>query len=202
MKKTDIVPALLVHSVEALESQLASLANKAPLVQVDLVGKNYLQYEEEMPLWQQFDFEFDLMTADARHDAEVAVTTLGASRIVVHADLPCAQEALDFLQPYRQGDFKVEVGVGLPYDASVTMLEQFDGQYDYVQVMGIAKIGVQGQPFDVRALETVEVLHEAYPELLIQVDGGVKPENVQSIFDAGAKRVAVGSAYRDVTRQM
>lgn len=197
----DIVPAVLVHSFRPLKEQLAALVGSATMVQVDIVGENFLAREETMPLWEEFDFEFDLMTEDARADAEVAVTQLGASRVVVHSERARAKEALEFLQPYRTGEFVVMVGVALSCDAMPEALRKFEGMYDYVQVMGIARVGFQGQSFDERALDTVANLRAAYPRLFIQVDGGVKPDNFKKVLDAGANRVVVGSAYREVVAQ-
>ncbi len=202
MTKPEIVPAVLVHSFRPLQEQLEALAaGSATLVQVDIVGENFLASEEAMPLWEEFDFEFDLMTEDARSDAEVAVTRLGASRIVVHTNSPRSLEAIEFLQPYRVGEFAVAVGVALPCDATPALLKEFKGLYDYVQVMGIARVGFQGQPFDVRALDTVANLRAVYPNLFIQVDGGVKPDNFKKVLDAGANRIVVGSAYQEVVAQ-
>lgn len=202
MRKPDIIPAILVHSRAALAAELDGLRG-APLVQVDLVGENFLK-GEEMPLWEEFDFEFDLMTDEQLADARVAVSELGASRVVVHAERPQAREALEALQQFRSGEFKVEVGVALLAHGSVEELAEYEGLYDFVQVMGIDRVGVQGQPFDVhhKALELVCALRAAHPALFIQVDGGVKADNFQSILDAGANRLVVGSAYREVLRQM
>jgi pentose-5-phosphate-3-epimerase len=151
-----------------------------------------------MPLWEEFDFEFDLMTNDALADAESAVGELGASRVVIHAGAPHAREAIDFLQPYRGGGFPVAVGLALPCDATPEVFADCVGKCDFTQVMGIAHSGHQHLPFDERALATVAALRAAYPMLFIQVDGGVQKENFQALLAAGADRLVVGSAYRDI----
>ncbi|HEY5383271.1 MAG TPA: ribulose-phosphate 3-epimerase, partial [Candidatus Paceibacterota bacterium] len=68
----------------------------------------------------------------------------------------------------------------------------FEAQFDYVQVMGIAKVGFQGEPFDKRALYLVERLRQRYPELPLQVDGAVTLENIALLVKAGANRLVVG----------
>jgi hypothetical protein len=76
----DIIPAVLPKNFSDLEESLERLRGIAPLVQVDLVGSNVLKGHEEMPFWQDFDFEFDIMLSDPAAEVEVAVL-MGASRI-------------------------------------------------------------------------------------------------------------------------
>jgi pentose-5-phosphate-3-epimerase len=66
---------------------------------------------------------------------------------------------------------------------------------DFVQVMGIDRIGRQGEPPDIhhREIALVERLRRRYPSLTIQVDGGVAP-HVKELVRAGANRLIVGSA--------
>ncbi len=188
----DIVPALLVRSKRDLADGLERLRGVSSWVQVDLVGNNYLEGEEHFPLWEEFNFEVDLMLADQKEVAEDMVR-LGAARIVVHAAGNGAHEAIDALQAFRTGDFAVEVGVALRSTDTPEVLQEFAGLYDYVQVMGIAREGQQGQPPDERALRLIRDLRLSYPSMLIQVDGAVAPR-AKELIEAGASRLVVGSA--------
>lgn len=187
----DIVPALLVRSKGELEYALARLRGVAPWVQVDLVGRNYMEGEESFPDWEEFDFEADLMTGNPARDAETAVQ-LGAARVVVHAEGQY-REALDMMQKYRAGEYAVEVGVALHPHDSIDALDGLEGLYDYAQVMGIAREGAQGEPPDPRAADMVRALRAAHPGLVIQVDGAAAPR-VEELVAAGASRLVVGSA--------
>lgn len=188
----DIIPALLVGSKRYLEEGLERLRGVSTWVQVDFVGANYLESEENFPLWEEFNFEADLMVPNQAGVAE-AMVQLGAARIVVHASGGEAQEALAALQAYRAGDFAVEVGIALRCADTPEVLKEFEGLYDYVQVMGIAVEGSQGQPPDGRAVALVRALREAHPSMLIQVDGAVALR-VRELAEAGANRLVVGSA--------
>lgn len=188
----DIVPALLVRSKRDLEAGLERLRGVSSWVQVDLVNTNYLESEENFPLWEEFNFEVDLMLPNQLQVTQNMVQ-LGAARIVVHASGGEAHEALEALQVYRTGDFAVEVGVALRSVDTPEALQEFAGLYDYVQVMGIAVEGSQGQPPDERAISLVRALREAHPSMLIQVDGAVAPR-VKELVEAGASRLVVGSA--------
>lgn len=189
----DIIPALLVRSKRDLEAGLERVRGSASWVQVDLVARNYLEGEENFPYWEDFNFEADLMVPEQASAAE-AMVQLGAARIVVHAAGGEALEAMRALQIYRTGDFAVEAGIALRSADSPEALKEFEGLYDYVQVMGIAREGQQGQPADPRALDLVRALREAYPSLPIQVDGGVNVGHVRALALAGASRLVAGSA--------
>ena len=189
----EILPALLVRSKRDLQEGLERVRGAAAWVQVDLVGRNYMENEESFPYWEEFSFEADLMVEEQAR-AALAMIELGAARVVVHAAYPQAREALDALQAYRTGDFAVEAGIALRSSDAPDALKEFEGLYDYVQVMGIAHEGRQGQPADPRAEELVRALREAHPNLPLQVDGAVSAQRIPALVAAGATRLVAGSA--------
>ncbi len=69
---------------------------------------------------------------------------------------------------------------------------------DFVQVMGIKNIGVQGEPFDTETLETVAKIRALSPSLEIAVDGGVNKHTMPQLLQSGVNRFAPGSA---ITRE-
>lgn len=194
----DIIPAVLPKSFVELEQILRHLQGVTSRVQVDLVGTNILAGRSAMPLWEVFDFEFDVILPDP-HAVVQECVDLGASSIVVHAAAASAREAIALLQPMRGGDFPVEVGVALRAHDTPEALQPFDpptgGLYDFVQVMGIDREGRQGEPPDPhgKELELIRALRQKFPGLVIQVDGAVAP-HVRELVAAGANRLVVGSA--------
>ncbi len=190
----EIIPAILPKSLKELERGLERLKSVAPLVQIDLVGTNVLEGQEALPLWDEFDFEFDIMLPNPAREVESAVM-LGASRIVVHAEAKTAREALEFLQNRRKGDYAIAVGVALASHDEPEALKNFEDLFDYVQVMGIDHVGKQGEPPDPHheELDLVRKLRAAFPDLIIQVDGAAAA-HPQELAKAGANRLVVGSA--------
>jgi pentose-5-phosphate-3-epimerase len=190
----DIIPALLVRSKKDLGQGLERLRGVSSWVQIDLVGTNYIEGEENFPLWEEFNFEADLMLPNQLQVAE-SMVQVGAARIAVHAEESDAHEALRALQIYRTGDFAVEIGVALRSHDTPEALKEFEGLYDYVQVMGIDREGAQGEPPDPHGkdLELIRALRANHPSMLIQVDGAVAPR-IKELVEAGASRLVVGSA--------
>ncbi len=60
--------------------------------------------------------------------------------------------------------------------------------------MGIAHIGYQGEPFDERVIDKIREFHNAHPEIMISVDGGVTLDNAPDLVAVGVKRLVSGSA--------
>jgi len=189
----EIIPAILPHSYGQLEEQLNRLSGIAPRVHVDVV-KDIFGTTEGLPLWDQFDFEFDIYIEPAEF-VERALG-LGVSSVVVHARHHTAREAMEALQESRGGDYPVGVGLALRPIDNAHEVAMFDGLFDFVQVMGISHEGHQGETFDLRAIELVQALHTAYPQLHIQVDGHAAGHE-QALVAVGARALVVGSAIVD-----
>jgi ribulose-phosphate 3-epimerase len=208
----EIIPAILPKSFADLEEHLARIHGITKAVQVDVVDgtfahnktwpyKDHASFEKivsgdaRLPLWNEVDFEFDLMIENP--DAHVKqYVDAGASRIVLHARSSGVETALQHLVDMREetGAFVVSIGIAISAEAQPETLEPFEAQFDFVQVMGILHEGFQGEPFDHHAISLVERLRRRYPELPLQVDGAVSLENARKLVLAGANRLIVGSA--------
>lgn len=197
------------ESLDDLRYQLGRLRRAAPLVQIDIVdGKfapretwpyanvsqrrefeAFAKEEEGFPFWEDFDFEFDLMIRNPE-DTIGEWILLGASRAVFHIE--SSGDLSNAIEEAKRGS--VEVGVALNTDTSNDALEPYLSKIDFVQFMGIAQIGFQGEPFDERVISKIEELRRKHPETIISVDGGVNLDTASLLLDAGASRLAVGSA--------
>ena len=187
-----IVPAILPKTFTELEDGLSRLRGITRDVQIDLVGRNVLAGQDELPLWQEFDFEIDVMLPEPHEELD-AILACGPSRITVHAHNAHARDALEKLQSLRDGNYPVATGIALLPSASPEALEEFNGLYDYVQVMGIDRVGSQGQPFNRQSIELVRRIRAIYAALPIQVDGAAATHPTE-LAAAGADRLVVGSA--------
>jgi ribulose-phosphate 3-epimerase len=151
-----------------------------------------------LPHWEDLDFEFDLMVKDAYEKIPDFISA-GASRIVVHKASVGEEELSSIIRDNGKhsdelGMFDVELGIALPVDGKPEDIVGIIDSIHFVQIMGIRKVGFQGQQFDAQAVETVRALRAAYPELVISVDGGVNLDTAPELIKAGASRLVVGSA--------
>ena len=147
-----------------------------------------------------FAYEFDLMVSDWRKFVP-RVIALGASRVVLHVDgwgRSDIDDALSLLSPH-----KVSLGLCVSNDTNVpafaALVRSIEREYSrvFIQVMGITRIGIQGQPFDTGVPKRVEYLREACKGIPIQVDGSMNQETMLIVKNRGASCAVVGSSlYR------
>ena len=117
----------------------------------------------------------------------------GADRITVHAEA-CIHLHRTLTQ-IRGGGAKV--GVSLNPHSPLSMIEEVLEEIDMVLLMSVNP-GFGGQRFIERTLNKVTRLRALITErgcdTLIQVDGGVNPDNIASLAQAGANVFVAGSA--------
>ncbi len=210
-----IVPAILPQNRQELESKLLILAGSAHDVQIDCVDGKFIGPEtwpylkgkwiddlftgDVLPHADAFTFEADLMVENPGDVAGKWIDA-GATRIVFHAT--SSPKVLDDIRriQVRYGHEKsfasglLSLGLALSSRADLAILPKFLPHIDFVQFMGIERIGVQGQPFDRRLIEKLRQFRKRYPDIPVQVDGGVSKESAPDLLALGVSRLIVGSA--------
>ncbi|MCB0727548.1 MAG: ribulose-phosphate 3-epimerase [Ignavibacteriae bacterium] len=94
-------------------------------------------------------------------------------------------------------DKGIKAGVVLNPATPVFMLEDIIEYADYVLIMSVNP-GFGGQKFIPNCINKIKQLKELIssnnPDCLIEIDGGVGPENIKEISDAGADMIVCGSS--------
>jgi ribulose-phosphate 3-epimerase len=150
------------------------------------------------------NFEVDLMISEPEKVVKKWIEA-GAKRLIIHIESTSKMgEIIQIVRthPNQPGaDGQVEIGIALDIDTPNDILDEWTcndcssfARADFIQFMGIAKIGYQGQSFDEKVLEKISTLREKYPNAIISVDGAVDSETSPLLIKAGANRLAVGSA--------
>ena len=213
----DIIPAILPKNYEDLKNKVALVRGIVPVVQIDICDgifvktvswpflsrgnsrddehfNNIINEKEGMPFWEDIDFELDLMVADAIENFDI-YTKLGPKRIIFHleavGDLNEFEDFIEGMDVYIRD--AIEIGIAIDIKTPVEKIFPLVNHVDFVQTMGIAEIGFQGQEFDEKVLEQIKTLKEKYSDLIISVDGGVNFDTAQELGDAGVDRLVVGS---------
>lgn len=207
----EIIPAVLPRTREDIEETVARYVDTSiQTIQVDLVDGDFASpktwpynsknqhaehkklEEEGFPGWQDIDIELDLMIANPLPQIEKFIEW-GPSRIIVHANSVDQKEYISFLQKHRAVQSFIHFGVAFGVEDKISDYAELLSHIDFVQCMGIATIGKQGQDFDERVLSQIKVIKKMVPEIPISVDGGVDSSTSQKLIEAGATRLVSGS---------
>jgi len=213
----EIIPAIMPTSFKYLEEKLSQVATLVPLVQIDIMDgqltpkrtwpyigieleRTFVQIlneQEGFPFWNDVDFEADLMVKEPEKIWRDWVT-VGAKRIIFHYESVGDPKA--FLEVVRknavakESPLYTEIGFAINVRTPIDVLFPLIEDIDFVQFMGIAKIGFQGSAFDESVFGKISDLRAKYPDLIISVDGGVNKETAPKLIGVGVNRMAIGSA--------
>lgn len=210
----EIIPAIMPKSFEDMRNKMAQVFEIVPLVQLDIMDGFFvadktfpffdkdrgdmariLAQEDGLPYWNEIDVELDLMVKYAHKDFATFVA-LGPKRIIFHIEAEGnTDEFKDFLEAidmYTREN--IEIGVAINNDTPIENIYPLIPHVSFVQCMGIAQIGLQGEEFDERVLERITILKDKFPNLDISVDGSVNKNTILALKEAGANRFVVGSA--------
>lgn len=202
----EIIPAIMPQNYDDLDEKMSLFVGVVPMVQLDIMDGKFvpartwpyprdthfdaiLAEEEGMPSWENIDFEADLMIKDPELWVPKWVTA-GARRIIVHVEGMTDFEKIRDAVP----EGMIELGLAINTTTPLSAIEPYLDRVDFVQCMGIARIGFQGEPFDERVLDHVRAIRALRPDMPISIDGSVNFDTASALVDAGATRLVSGSA--------
>lgn len=215
---TEIIPAIMPRNLEDLVEAVKRFVGVVPSIQVDimdgiLVGGKTWPYDVYgpmqiaamaeggggLPFWKEIGFEFDLMVDHPERTLGQWVA-LSPKRLIFHIE--STDRMMSLLQSLGSYRGFMEVGLAIDIDTPNERLTPYldarddagNALVDFVQCMGIARIGYQGEPFDERVIVKIQKLRERYPDMVISVDGGVNFESAPKLLSVGVNRLVSGSA--------
>ncbi len=213
----EIIPAIMPKSYEDLVSHMKRVRDHVPLVQVDIMDGKFVEgvtwpytkggeeefgriarKEERLPDAQMLEYEIDLMIKEPERVIENWMRA-GASRIIVHIESTEKMEDIirdvsAYVTRAKDEDIMVvSLGIAINTTTPPETIDPYVPDIDFVQCMGIAEIGKQGEPYDPRVLEQLRTLRERHPTLALSVDGSVHLDNASELVEAGADRLVSGS---------
>lgn len=113
----------------------------------------------------------------------------GADIITVHHE-----SNLNFKKVYELvREYGKKICVSVNPETDVSVLDQYADRVDMFLVMSVHP-GFGGQSFIESSIAKIEYLRKKYPDIDIEVDGGIKLSNVKKVVDAGANIIVAGSA--------
>lgn len=196
MTEIEIIPAIMSKSFEDLNEKYSRVKDFVNMVQIDVMdGKftpsvswPYNEIQTEVLPLLNFDFEIDLMVLNPEIEIEKWIKA-GAKRVIIHIESVNNIEDV-FLKIPSDIEVGIAININTPNEQIYPLIEKID----FVQFMGIEKIGFQGQKFDAKIIDKIIDLRNKFSRIIISVDGGVNLDTALSLVKAGANRLVSGSA--------
>ncbi len=211
----EIIPAIMPSDFADLSSKVARVAPFVSSVQLDIMDGDFVPektwpYHGEimdfkklqrealgLPEWEKINYEIDLMVSSPDRDA-LEWIKIGASRIILHFEShPEIKSIIEKIrQEYgRKSDnySAPEIGLAIGTEIPLEKIDSLIPLVDFVQQMGIEKIGYQGEAFSPKVIPRIKELRKKYPNLIISIDGAVNEETAPVLVSAGVTRLVSGS---------
>ena len=191
---TEIIPASIGQNFTEVANKIRLIKAATNLVHLDIMDGTFTdEFSWRAPealesLEGETKIECHLMVKAPEQILPVWIKV--ADRIIIHTE---ATEHLTEIIDSLAGR-SVEPALGLNLETPISKIDELIGKVKAVHLMSIAKIGAHGHPFDERVLAKIKHLRSLHPGVIIQVDGGINLTNAQSVIEAGANNLVVGSA--------
>lgn len=136
----------------------------------------------------QIALEAHLMVQEPQNWVEQLLEDQRFERIIVHAEADGDLSAM--FEKIKKADRMA--GVALKPETSIEVLNQWANQIDQVLLLFVDP-GFNGSPYQPEVLAKIDQIRNAFGELVISADGGMRPETMVDVVGSGVTRIAVGS---------
>lgn len=189
----EVIPGILEKDFDRIKRNIDLVKDYVDWVEIDILDNTLYPNDtynnlEAFALFKgEVNLAAHLMVADPAKYVE-SLTRNGFTRLIADMGGYSVREFIDEAKTHH-----VQVGVALDGPASLDLVEPLLGEVDTVLLMTV-KSGFSGQPFLREVLPKIRKVHEEYPELPIEVDGGIDKQTAPLVIENGATRL-VSTSY-------
>lgn len=192
----EIIPSILVQGRDEFERRLRLVEDGCLTVHVDVLDGTLFPFvswhdsEAVGAMKTPVDYEIHLMVSDpVLHLKRWAKDVRNLRRAIVHAEID--RPLGNVLDEIAKRD--LEAGIAINPETPIEAVSAFMSRVHQLTVMGV-RPGASGQAFLGEAvLEKMRLVAEHFPDLPVEIDGGVTPELLPVLIRAGATRVCAAS---------
>lgn len=191
-----IIPALLAKDKKDFVRRAMLVADIVDLAQIDVLDGKFLPEKSwakpetianfRLPLF----FEAHLMIK--RPENKISEWAKLADRIIFHFE--ATSEPAVCIQKIRE--YNKKVGLAINPGTSLNDVAHLLSKIDCLLVMAVQP-GKMGQAFLPETTEKIIAIKKSFPKLDIEVDGGIKKEQLAILYRAGVRDLVVGSGIYD-----
>ncbi len=195
MKKIIVAPSLLAADFSRLKEEVQEVEKcGAEYLHLDVMDGNFvpnISYGSPVisAIRPHSNLVFDVHLMVEEPDRFIKdFVDAGADIITVHVEATKhLHRTIQLIKSYGK-----KVGVALNPATPIETLKHVVKEIDMILIMSVNP-GFGGQAFIPEVLSKIEELRKLYPEMDIEVDGGVNDKTVEAIKEAGANILVAGS---------
>jgi len=185
MIKVEIVPAVLVKTAEELKQRVKEVEPFVNRIQIDImdgifVPNKTIQPEDMKGFKTKLMKEAHLMVEDNEKYVEDFLK-LGFDMIIVHYE--SCKDIPGIIKKVKGRGKKIAIAINPPTPLSA--IKEYLDDLDMVLIMTVNP-GFSGQEFDPNVMTKIRKLRDMKKDFDIEVDGGIKVENIKLAAEAGA----------------
>lgn len=196
MRKIFVSPSILSADFARLERECKSLEKSgADWIHCDVMDGNFVpNLTFGMPILKSIRkcvvLPLDVHLMIERPERYVAqFAEAGADIITIHAE--ATSDVVGCLKLIRSCG--KQAGISIKPNTPVETLEEFRGLFDMILIMSVEP-GFGGQDFIENSVEKIRTARKLFPDVLIEVDGGINKRTAKRVIEAGVDVIVAGSA--------
>ena len=188
-----IIPVILQKEFATIVNQIKGVEAETPVVQIDFCdgkavdGTTFLDISKLNEITTSVFFDIDLLVENPIPYVQTPLTK--GAKICMQIE---NEKYVDqFIQEAKKQGYMV--GLSIKYETPLDKFDKYISQLKYVQFFGIEP-GGQGREFISDVVEKIKQFKQKYPNISVQVDGGVNERTMPQLLQAGVDDLIVGSA--------
>lgn len=192
----DIIPAIIAKDFKDLEDKLRQVEARAQWVQLDIMDGKFVPNEtfndpaRLKDLKTPVNLEAHLMIEEPWLFLDGWLDS-GVKRVIVHFEAVTTETIMDSMikkAKSRGAEFAIAFNPETDWQLANNLIPKID----MVLFLSVNP-GFYGKEFLPSVLSKITILRKAFPDVRIEVDGGIKPGIAKRVADAGADGLVIGS---------
>ena len=189
-----IIPSILDASTEDLQAHIIAVQDHVNMIQIDIADGEFVpsttaSNPDIVKKIATIDIELHLMVKKPLLELKKWATVEQVTRVLVHYEsMPDIHDIFPTLHAYGW-----DISMVINPDTPISALEPFVPELKGVMCMGVIP-GFQGSPFVPGVLGKLKEIKSRWPQLFLELDGGVNEETIDAIIETGLDAVCPGSA--------
>lgn len=201
MKKLEIIPTLFSKNLKEFKAKLNKVENLSKNLHIDIMDGKFVSSKSVSLNKLEFiknlknNFEVHLMCEKPEKYFEIC-EKLNIKKVYFHFEVfKNLEEVFDFLNYSKK--FKFKIGIVINPETKFKEVLPVLKKLNNIMIMSVVP-GAQGQKFITNTYQKVKKYHEFDPKLNIQIDGGIKINQIKKLVENGGNSFCVGSFLNSV----